>query len=140
MADVAERVEAEFENIVRVLSELPSEMSCDSLSPLERAGLGALLHSFYNGIENVLKQVLVSRGAKLPDGPSWHRDLINVAGDSGVLSKNLAEDLRRYLAFRHFFGHGYAVGLLIDRMEPLARDANRVFSRFQSEIRNCLKT
>jgi len=138
MADVQERVEAELENITRVLSELPSDLSCDDLSPLEQAGIGSLLHSFYNGVENVLKQVLSSRDVELPTGPSWHRDLLNAANTSGLVSETTAEDLRRYLAFRHFFSHGYAVDLMPDRLEPLVRDAADVFGRFQSDIKNCL--
>ena len=139
MADVKERVEAELENMTRALSELPSDLSCDALSPLERAGIGSLLHSFYNGVENVLKQVLSSRDIELPTGPSWHRDLLNAARISGIVSETLAEDLKRYLAFRHFFSHGYAVDLMADRIEPLARDAAEVFRRFQNEIKKNLR-
>jgi len=138
MADTRERVEAEFENIARVVSELPSGLSCDALSPLERAGIGSLLHSFYNGIENVLKQTLSSRDIELPAGPSWHRDLLSAANTAGIISETLAKDLRRYLAFRHFFSHGYAVDLMADRVEPLVRDAAEAFARFQNEIKKSL--
>ena len=95
MADIHERVEAELENIQQVLCEFPAAENCGELSPLERAGVGALLHAFYNGVENVLKQVVTEKGADLPSGPSWHRNLVNVAKQSDIVSQTLAKDLGR---------------------------------------------
>lgn len=68
MAKVRERVEAEFENIERVVAELPESRLLPGLSSLELAGVVTLVHNFYNGIENVLKQVIIASGNKLPDG------------------------------------------------------------------------
>ncbi|CBE68547.1 conserved protein of unknown function [Candidatus Methylomirabilis oxygeniifera] len=42
--------------------------------------------------------------------------------------------MKRYLAFRHFFGHGYALDLSPERMEPLVGDAESVFTKFKGEI------
>jgi uncharacterized protein YutE (UPF0331/DUF86 family) len=139
MADLVERVEAEFDNIAQVLSELPPAVEPDKLSVLEKAGLGALLHSFYNGIENVLKQIVQSLRGRLPEGPTWHRDLVTEARAGGVISEVTAKDLQRYLAFRHFFSHGYAVELDLDRFEPLVVDAPDVFSRVRQEVRKHLR-
>jgi len=75
MAEAYERVEAELENIRCVAAQLPDSKSLPKLSPLELAGVAALIHNFYNGVENILKQVVISCGHKIPDGPSWHLDL-----------------------------------------------------------------
>jgi hypothetical protein len=53
MANAREKIEAELENIERVLADLPSPDSLKQLSSLELAGVAALIHNFYNGIENV---------------------------------------------------------------------------------------
>lgn len=59
MADLKERLQAEFENIEQALVALTDIRSLESLSQLELAGVAALLHNFYNGTENLLKQVLL---------------------------------------------------------------------------------
>ena len=51
---------------------------------LELAGVAALVHSFYNGFENIVKQILLTRGFDLPTGESWHKELIQSATESGT--------------------------------------------------------
>ncbi len=92
MAKLHEQVEAEFENIERTLADIPNYESMTNLSRLELAGLAALLHNFYNGIENILKTVVNAKGVNLPDGPSWHRDLINTANKIDVISESNQND------------------------------------------------
>lgn len=133
MPDYRLRIEAEYEAIQQTLDALPS-LPLMALSKLELAGVAALLHNFYNGIENVTKRVFQSRGLALPLGESWHRDLLMAAGANGILSEATLESLKRYLAFRHFFGHGYALNLNSARLEPLVKDARTVFASFKADI------
>jgi len=137
MPDYRLRIEAEYEAIESALSTLP-DRPLSTLSRLELAGVAALLHNFYNGIENVLKQVFQSKAFPVPQGESWHRDLLGEAVEKGILSNRLLGDLKRYLAFRHFFSHGYARNLFPERMEPLVRDAEPVFIKFRGEIENAM--
>jgi len=66
MAELRERIQAEMENVEEALAKLPEATQLPSLSLLELAGAGALLHSFYNGIENILKQMVRARGLAVP--------------------------------------------------------------------------
>jgi hypothetical protein len=134
MADLLERVEAEFENIEKVLAELPASKDLPFLSVLELAGTAALLHSFYNGLENILKQILRDRGATLPQGASWHKELIEEALKKNILPADLKANIGLYLAFRHYFSHAYALDLYADRMEPLVDAAQTVYQNFREAV------
>jgi hypothetical protein len=133
MPDYHARIDAEREAIRQTLSALPGR-PLTVLSPLELAGVAALLHNFYNGMENVLKQVAQAKSFPIPRGDSWHRDLLLEAAAHKIISDELTENLKRYLAFRHFFSHAYALDLFPERMEPLVKDAGATFQRFESEI------
>ena len=137
MPDYRLRVEAEYEAIESALSALP-DRPLSSLSRLELAGVAALLHNFYNSIENILKQVFQSRALPIPQGESWHRDLLVAAAEKGILSGRSLDSLKRYLAFRHFFSHGYALNLSPERLEPLVGDAKSAFIEFKGEIERAM--
>ena len=139
MAEVRERVEAELENIERVVAELPGDDSLPNLSSLELAGVATLIHNFYNGIENILKQLVIARGEKLPDGSSWHRDLLNIATSNNIISESTAKELRRYLAFRHFFSHGYSFDLDKEHIIPLVMGIQGTLASFKNDVDNVLE-
>jgi hypothetical protein len=99
MLDCRLRIEAEYEAIERALSALP-QRPLNKLSALELAGVATLFHYFYNGVENVLKQVFKAKSISIPSGKSWHRDLLLKAAEEGVISENLQKELSIFLAFR----------------------------------------
>ena len=79
MPDYRLRIEAEYEAIENTLSGLPSR-PLSTLSQLELAGVGE----------------------------SWHRDLLLAAAEKNIISDLLLNNLKQYLAFRHYFSHAYA--------------------------------
>ena len=133
MPDYRLRIEAEYEAIENTLSALP-DRPLSTLSQLELAGVAALLHNFYNGIENIVKQVFQEKSLSIPQGESWHRDLLLAAAEKNIISDLLLNNLKQYLAFRHYFSHAYALELFPERMEPLVKDAVALFNEFKQHI------
>jgi len=83
---------------------------------IERAALGALLHSFYNGLENIFKRIAMACDGGLPEGGLWHRRLLDSMAQTrpnrpAVLGQETRKALRPYADFRHLFRHGYLAQL-----------------------------
>ena len=138
MVDVKDKVEAEYEHIEDLFNEMPKFEKLPYLSFLELAGVATLLHNFYNGVENILKQCLLSKDVPIPSGASWHKDLLITSVENNILLKETMFLLGEYLAFRHFFLHAYALDLYTDKMEPLVENLEGTFSIFKSEIDSVL--
>ena len=138
MGNLSLKIQAELENIDEIFNEMPSHSDLPKLSILELAGVAALLHNFYNGIENILKQIFVSQKLSVPDGQSWHKDLLEKAAKEEIISDDCKNHLGQYLAFRHFFSHAYALDLYPEKMEPLVENSKELYSIFKNDINKFL--
>jgi len=138
MADAREKIEAELENIERVLADLPKANSLKQLSLLELAGAGALIHNFYNGVENIFKQLVVSKGLSIPQGPSWHIDLVEICVANQIISQTTSDMLKEYLSFRHFFSHAYSFDVDEERIAPLLERIKDVHKTLVKDISKAL--
>jgi hypothetical protein len=83
---------------------------------IETAALAGFLHSFYNGIENIFKQVVKDLDQARLRGDLWHRELLTSMAQPAehrpaVVSRELVASLKEYLDFRHVFRHTYSFEL-----------------------------
>ena len=138
MVKLKDRVEAELDNVQEVLNRLPSVSKLSSIKDLELAGVATLLHNFYNGIENIFKQIISSKGISIPQGQSWHRDLLDLVLKQKIINKTTWESLKQFLGFRHFFSHAYAFHLEVDRMQPLVKAAPKLYRSIKRSIQKFL--
>lgn len=134
MASVRNKILAEIENIERVLIELEKVKTKQSKELVVLVGIGAFLQNIYTGMENILKQILLHQNIPIPETPTWHKDLLNIAVENNFISKETVDKIGKYLFFRHFFTHAY--GFLIDeeKLKPLLDDISDIYSEFKREI------
>ena len=112
--------------------EEPGKFNCSAA--------GYLLHNFYNGVENIFKQVASVFGNKV-DKEEWHsaflrRMLLEIEDiRPKVISEDLYKTLLEYKNFRHFFRNAYLFELDWSKMKGLVDDFEKSIDAFDSEIR-----
>lgn len=134
MISIKEKVHAEMENITTVLTEIEKVKDIPHKEPVVLVGMGAYLQNVYTGMENILKQLLLHKKVPIPNTPTWHKDLLNLAVEQDLVTKETADKLGKYLFFRHFFTHAY--GFLLDeaKLNPLMNNISDTYSEFKEEI------
>ncbi len=140
--ELASQIEFELGQLQKLVDLFrPVVDSCALGEPgrLDVAALGAMLHSFYGGVENIFKRISLGVDGALPSGDAWHSALLKSMADpsarrGAVISPWLAGRLREYLEFRHVFRSVYAFLLTWHRMAPLVRDCEGTFQRLRDEL------
>jgi len=139
MDKLRKHIRAEEENVEIALGNLKQTIEREEKTVIELAAIGTFLHNIYNGVENILKQIIVAKGGELPMSSAWHKDLLNLSASMGIVSEELSDELYRYLTFRHFFVHAYGFMIEETHLEDLVNDIPEIWSQFLSETENYLK-
>ena len=106
---------------------------------IEMSAGAMTLHSFYNGIENILTLILKFYDGQLPNSNKWHMEILEKAFVSDERRKNifsidLQTKLEEYLKFRHFVRHSYGFQLEWERMEDLTNGINTLWETIKKDI------
>jgi hypothetical protein len=120
-ADLLERVQKNMPDLVEVTA------------------VASVLHSFYNGLENIFLSIAKGIDADVPAGSQWHRDLLTRMAEStarrrSVLTTEMAHRLADYLGFRHFYRHSYSFFLEWDEVEKLVTPLAEVWVQVKDEL------
>ncbi|HOL47816.1 MAG TPA: hypothetical protein PKX90_11835 [bacterium] len=105
---------------------------------------GYILHNFYNGIENILKNIANVFGNNI-DKSIYHSDLLKKMIIEikdirpKVISENLYLKLVEYKNFRHFFRNAYLFELNWDKMQNLVEDFGNTVDMFFDELDNFIE-
>ncbi|MDD5616470.1 MAG: DUF86 domain-containing protein [Candidatus Methanoperedens sp.] len=134
MVELNKKILAEKENVEIALGNLKYTMARNEKTVIELAAIGTFLHNIYNGIENILKQVIKAKGVDIPESATWHKKLLNISVSKGIISDKLSDQLYEYLTFRHFFVHAYGFMLDEAHLEILAKDIPDIWLQFMEEI------
>lgn len=101
---------------------------------MELAAIATFLHNIYSGIENILKQILKEKSIVIPRSEIWHKELLELSVSNEIIPESLADKLHEYLAFRHFFVHGYGFMLEEAPLKRLANNIPTIWLEFLSSI------
>ena len=131
-----------MQQLARLLSEYHEFIEASrAIEPtlLERTALGAVLQSFYSGVENILQTIAKRIDQEVPTGESWHQDLLQQMGRrvesrNAVISQTTVERLRPYLGFRHVARHTYTFVLEWPKMQNLVWELMDVWTSVQADV------
>jgi len=140
MVDLTRKIAAEKQNVQKALDNLKDAMARKEKSTIELAAIATFLSNIYNGIENILKQVLKAKGTKIPKSETWHKELLDLSVSLGIIPDKLSDQLYEYLTFRHFFVHAYGFMLEQTHLEELANNIPGIWSQFLSAIERYCQT
>jgi len=138
---IREDIEFEQEEIDSLFQLYQKELLDMEESPnqVELIAVAGVLHSFYNGIEKILLIIANNIDNNIPSDLNWHKSLLEQMAKENkhrkaVLTRDMKNDLLKYLGFRHFFRHSYSFHLKWERMEELVKSIHNVWEKFKAEI------
>ena len=101
--------------------------------------LGSVLHSFYNGLENIFDIIAKNIDGSVPTGNKSHQELLHqMASENNmrdeIIDEQLYLKLREYATFRHFYRHAYSFQLNWDKMKPLVEDIHGIWKETKQRL------
>ena len=129
----------QIDQLFTAYADLFEQLENEAPSMVELAAIATILHSFYNGIENIFRRIAKGIDEKIPEGVAWHRLLLAQmtkpnSSRQAVLTAKSENQLKQYLNFRHFFRHSYSFVLDWDEMKDLALSVEAVWEETKSEL------
>jgi hypothetical protein len=111
---------------------------------IEMSAAALVLHSFYNGIENILVLIFKYYDNQLPNSNKWHMELLDKAFVSDerrkqIFTNELQDTLEEYLKFRHFIRHAYGFQLEWERMEDLIKGMENFWRKIKENLDNFIE-
>lgn len=103
--------------------------------------LGSVLHSFYNGLENIFEIIAKNIDNSVPTGNKSHQELLHqMASENGmrneIINEELYSKLKEYATFRHFYRHAYSFQLNWEKMKPLIYDVHSMWKKVKQSLQN----
>lgn len=106
---------------------------------VEVTALASVLHSFYNGVENIFLLIAKKIDKNVPTGLKWHNELLKqmtLKNDNReeIIDDEMFEILKDYLLFRHFIRHSYKWRLNWDEFKNIALNAEKNWNKIKDQM------
>jgi len=139
---ILNKIRFEIKQVDKLLEKYKSLINeCDQGEPelVELTALASVLHSFYNGIENIFSLIAKGIDNNNPSGSKWHKELLIQMAESNdrrdaVILETLKEEIKSYLGFRHFYRHAYSFYLDWGEMKELVNSLFSVWKQIKREL------
>jgi hypothetical protein len=111
---------------------------------IEISAAAMILHSFYNGIENMMLLIFKYYDEELPNSYKWHSELLGMSFLSNknrkqIFQNDLQKTLEEYLKFRHFVRHAYQFQLEWSRMKNLISGIKTFWQTIKENINSFIE-
>lgn len=135
----------QLDQLLVIYADLLQRVQARDPDTVEIAAVATVLHSFYNGVENIFFTVAKGVDETVPSGGQSHRDLIlQVSRKTNqreqVISKQTAQVLSEYLGFRHFYRHSYSFLIDWEELKKLVVPLEEVWRAIRGEFMKFIET
>ena len=129
----------QIDKLLKMYSQLLKECREKEPDLVEITAIASVLHSFYNGLENIFEIIAKRIDNGIIQGEQWHKGLLSEMVSkndkrSVVISNDLKDKLIEYMGFRHFFRHSYSFFLEWDELKKLVLPLEEVWKQAKEEI------
>jgi len=139
-ADVEDEL-ARIAQLEQVFASVRDKLSLgpEQVPAYDRGAIGYLLHSFYNGCENIFRRIAAFFENDIGAG-SWHADLLrrmrlHIGGyRPAVIDDELYRLLEDFRGFRHVFRNAYSFELDWERERLVASRLERTASLLRTQV------
>ncbi len=139
---VKEQIEFKIKDIDKLFSEYElifKKIELESPDLFDMTILGSVLHSFYNGLENIFEIIAKNIDKTVPTGNKSHQELLHQMASennvrSEIIDENLYLKLREYATFRHFYRHAYSFQLNWEKMKSLVNNIYSIWNEVKLKL------
>lgn len=139
---VSEKISSEISMIDTLLEKsdlLVQKCKIQEPDFIELNAVASVLHSYYNGLENIFLMIGKNIDNATFSSQRWHKELLDSMFASNenrpaVLTETLHDVLFDYMSFRHVFRHSYGFFLDWTRLQPLFFGMCENWKSVKSEI------
>ncbi|MEL6552459.1 MAG: nucleotidyltransferase domain-containing protein [Cyanobacteria bacterium J06621_11] len=124
---------------VKTLNDLLAQ--ANSIPPIALTPATAgYIEDFYSGCERLAERVAVTLDGGLPEGKSWHQQLLTQVSKPGgrnrppLWDQTLLSNLDQYRSFRHRVRHLYNIDLDDEKVLELARQIPSLFIQVKQSV------
>jgi len=134
----------QIDHLFEVYAELLERARENTPDMVEITAMASVLHSFYNGLENIFLVIAKGIDKDVPSGGQSHRDLLEQMTKATPIRNPLLTDetsaqLNEYMGFRHFYRHSYSFFLSWERLELLVTPLPEIWEQTRDKIQQFLK-